>query len=742
MTLSMLMTAANLQPLTCWSEEHKRRSPDCLIFISAKEIKAKRPKGKKASTSRASRLSTISNLTVTSDTFSPDNIEAANDESIISTMAISKPSITRGGKKGVKANRSATRGKTIEKSNDEPTAASSFVEPEDDDFSVKVDHSPELTPNNRKRKSNSSRVADDNATEIGGEAVLQAPPAKRRATRSRDSVITTQNRQEEGQLGRDEDVAMTDSEKTTGGSKTNLKKGKKGGKKRAPSKPRKASMTSIASKASLRAGDLDDDEIEAALELDLDRPSMDEELDRNEGPPRKGRRLTKTKPNSKKVTASVARTRKQTRASTLPPNESMNILNQDADRLFIVGLERAAEFSFDAGLPPDSQSIEPEDRVEKAKSGVDKGAVNVNANQEDDEGVDEASLLCPSVEMPPSQQVPLTNQPKSRQGSRQMPMRNTRTSVMSISTHAVEPLELDSSMIDAQILDDDSGHETDASMVTSKRGSRRNLKKPTAAKQGKKGKKIESINPNNIDAKAVSNQTITAEEFSENQKTVETTTMDVDNQGVRQDNDPVKAKGKPRPAKSASNLKKGKKGASKAKAPVMEPSPKPLVADAPLSPPMPEAQPTPAASPQSSDAENQPPSSRPSQLRPPLTTQSPSKSRATLVPLAAETPTHSPSKNVFSKLQSKLPWAAIDLEQIFQETPGVGKENNPFASGADAIKKALTSSEKKLTVEQWIQFNAQRGEEKLRAECERLVGKFESEGMRALRTIEGIMCVE
>jgi len=47
-----------------------------------------------------------------------------------------------------------------------------------------------------------------------------------------------------------------------------------------------------------------------------------------------------------------------------------------------------------------------------------------------------------------------------------------------------------------------------------------------------------------------------------------------------------------------------------------------------------------------------------------------------------------------------------------------------------------------LTVEKWIQFNAQRGEEKLRNECERLVGKFEGEGVRALRTLEGIVCAQ
>lgn len=84
------------------------------------------------------------------------------------------------------------------------------------------------------------------------------------------------------------------------------------------------------------------------------------------------------------------------------------------------------------------------------------------------------------------------------------------------------------------------------------------------------------------------------------------------------------------------------------------------------------------------------------------------------------------------------------MEQIFQGTPTADKENNPFVFGQRTAesRSALTSPEKKLSVEQWIQLNAQRGEEKLRNECERLVGRFEGEGMRALKALEGIICAE
>ena len=84
-----------------------------------------------------------------------------------------------------------------------------------------------------------------------------------------------------------------------------------------------------------------------------------------------------------------------------------------------------------------------------------------------------------------------------------------------------------------------------------------------------------------------------------------------------------------------------------------------------------------------------------------------------------------------------MSWTAIDLERIFAPSPSVDKENM-----SDALRVALASPEKQLTVEEWIYQNAKKGEEKLRNECERLVGKFEGEGVRAFKSLEGIRCLE
>jgi hypothetical protein len=74
-----------------------------------------------------------------------------------------------------------------------------------------------------------------------------------------------------------------------------------------------------------------------------------------------------------------------------------------------------------------------------------------------------------------------------------------------------------------------------------------------------------------------------------------------------------------------------------------------------------------------------------------------------------------------------------------------GDENAKETFG-DAITKAknggLTSPEKKMSVEEWILYNAGLAEEKLRVECEGMVGLFEREGGRAMRALEGVDCVE
>ncbi|THD00460.1 hypothetical protein EYZ11_000024 [Aspergillus tanneri] len=148
---------------------------------------------------------------------------------------------------------------------------------------------------------------------------------------------------------------------------------------------------------------------------------------------------------------------------------------------------------------------------------------------------------------------------------------------------------------------------------------------------------------------------------------------------------------------------------------------------------------TPSLSPQSSDAENRPPSMRVSAPRPILT--SPSKQPVIRVPLAPSTPSPSKRDPNIEALNTSYPWRPVDIDKILL-AGNIDKENVDIASPLVSMKGDLTSPEKKMSVEQWIMWNAKNGEERLKRECERLVGQFEREGARAMHVLEGIECVD
>ena len=159
---------------------------------------------------------------------------------------------------------------------------------------------------------------------------------------------------------------------------------------------------------------------------------------------------------------------------------------------------------------------------------------------------------------------------------------------------------------------------------------------------------------------------------------------------------------------------------------------------------------TPSPSPQSSDAENAPPSSRPASLRPPLEPlsmvedQRESENRDKWPTLTPSRQWGRPvikqsAKKLGGGLQSDLPWSNVDIEAIFNpqspsNIPGAFPGNAPTWHGPPE----LTSPEKKMTVEEWINWNAGLAEEELKQEAERMVGIFEREGGRAMRALEGI----
>jgi hypothetical protein len=55
-----------------------------------------------------------------------------------------------------------------------------------------------------------------------------------------------------------------------------------------------------------------------------------------------------------------------------------------------------------------------------------------------------------------------------------------------------------------------------------------------------------------------------------------------------------------------------------------------------------------------------------------------------------------------------------------------------------ALLAGLTDTEKEMTIEQWVMYNAKRGDEKLRVACEQQILAFEAEGKRAMAMLEAI----
>ena len=685
-------------------KEHYKRSPDCPFFVFAGTTEPKATKGKKGRTSKASRLSTQSNLTTASEAPSIPDLDDSIDTSTLSVSTIASTASKMGNKKSTRGKGKAKKAEAIE-----------AIEP------ATVQESPQSSTNvirGKKRPSDQINEDDRGARES---TVKPEPPSKRRDTRTRSSVMEQVT------------YPAIDTETAAPEEKLAALKPARGGRKRASSQNRKLSA---ASTASLRAKVADNATIEAQLEADLDRPMSDEEeVGEKEAPAQvRGK-------NANTITASTAPIRDEVHVR--------DALGADKHVLLPEEQEKAK---------PDSYETETEGPV-RSKSIKSRGG----------------------------------RKPTKKQAHRLQ--RGSDESMMTTATD-LEP-QVESSMLTARTEADDSGHETDGS-VAGKSVVRKGGKRKAPAK-GRGKKKASGLMSKNIEDIVQSHP---AESVPVPVPVpVPGLTMPPDNEGMEvetvppnveeyQSEQPV-SRAKPSKAKTT-KAKKAKTGAGAPQlsmpgafsplmreqdvepsfASVLSPNSPPVrpgpamdqVASpgASIPPPLPPRSPlreasarptptphrsaqrtvketTPSPSPQSSDAENVPPSSRPASTRPPLTVLSPSQARLRTVPLAPGTPCAvplSPSK-IGGGLRSDVPWSNIDVELVFARSPN--KENeNIFGN----VQGDLTSPEKKMSVEEWINHNARNAEEKLKAESERVVGVFEKEGARAMRVLEGIEVVD
>ena len=593
---------------------------------------------------------------------------------------------------------------------------SSFMEPEDDDFEIKVAPPPTKKTRGRKRKSDE---VDEVTSTIQPESALMGtmePPAKRRLTRSRNSVLgQTVSPVATSIVG---DIQMAHANDMPPPQIPKSKTAVKGRRVRASSRARQVSTSSTASMASLRGAIPDDSALDAALEAELDRspPKHGGELLSEGDPTSRKAHSNKTRVVDNAEGASMATVRNAVKDSIGDSNDAVGKSMKDIQREAVISKPKRRVVSRQKA--PTSQS-EP------------------------------AGLTKDDTEEIHTEVAPKKRGPKSKKASRKEPTRKTREEE---SSHSIleehQQSVLASSIIEQHVAQDDSEHETDVSAVQSqgkraapKRGrvprKNKTSQNPAAVitDHAKHEKQSPLVEQHEINAGAAVDEEVDTHEVEDPEAVVE------------------------RPSKTAPKPKKGAKSKNRiAKATTPPPAPPPsspmhdLVASATREANTPQRLPTPASTDATptkpaptrtmnsppSDVENQPPSSRPASVRPPLQIVSPSKFQPVRVPLALSTPVGSPSKHNIAKLQTTLPWTAIDLDRFFLG-PSPEKENTTIHFST-RTQGALSSPEKKMTVEEWIKKNAGEMEERLRGDCERIVGRFEGEGMRALRTLEGVVC--
>ena len=731
---------------------------------SASNSKAGRSKRSRAS--KALRMSTQSNFTTVSEGVSVADAEAHGDDSIMSVVRLAK--VTKPGKgarKGAISKKPAalSRRQASKAMEENTQVASSFLEPEDDDFEVKVETAPTQRKGNRKRKSEEISTKSDvpkQADTHHQEQESQDQPKKRRATRTRDSTVRTRNTKSPiPQEEHDYDAQISDSAAICPPVPPQGQKKGEGGNKRGASNVRKPSTAPIASKASLRTNVPPEEEIDAALEAELDRPLTDEEgdLEPSTTTKHKGRRLTRTKPGSRKAAASVAPTRRTTRASTITNGDSSMqdiypSLPPDTEGAHVLTPVRNEHTALANDHPEQSSAPEHQKKAKvgnisepqktcKRESGKAEEAIATAEDKTKEE--------MPTME-PQEPQEP--QEPRIRQASGQLSARNTRVSEIPSSSEAMDLVaDINTPVLGMQTAADSPKCENDPVVEKQPRTKRGGKKAP--AKKVKAGKKAAMVSQNTedivqpvLDDASLEVQSTHSGPVDDHIGRVEFVSVEVGEPKKQQEPSSQIAEWSKTKQTLPETLPEPEAFAPESPAaPLMGQPISPAAAEIPRISPQPLSAYSalkPASSPQSSDAENQPPSSRQSKVHQSPSMQSPSKSHSTRPPLALSTPVSSPSKNNISRLQTTFPWTAIEMEHIFEGTED--KENSPFAFGeaGKGVKSLLTSPEKRLTVEQWVQFNAQRGEEKLRNECERLVGKFEDQGVRALRVLEGIVCTE
>ncbi|POR38061.1 Protein bir1 [Tolypocladium paradoxum] len=665
-------------------DEHYSRSPGCAFFALMSQFEGaprrKTGRAKAARGSKASRLSAQSVATVVSDTLSTTDAIADVEDSVLTTAS----TMTQGGRKTKGRKGAAAKGSRSKAKKDEPVETEVVDQPEE----VALEPQPAKASRGKKR---GSAAIDDSVVFIS-----EAPASKKRATRNRSSTVT------DASTVIPDDSDMADA---PGPARKNSARSKGRG---SNAKSRAISTISTASMASLRKPTSvfpDDEEIQRQLEADLERDwSEDDEIAHDSD-------------------CEANRTRGSAAAQSSAYYAMFDPTANEPDDADVEEELRAlqAEMAVDE---PEQLHVPKKGR----KAGTRKASKQTKAKK--------TRIASPPLEVEAEPEIPEAPAEEPVVELHDVSVRSTDTVVKNAeAAHSTAPKRgrgrpPKSSLASQASRESLNTVEGPPVQPPIKRGRGRPSKASLASQASVGDDETKPVDaPANRDRGRPPKKN---RESAEAQQPEPATTVDEEAQAddevdvIQTSEEPVeenratppvtmKQDARSHPGLAAQHL------AEPPSTPAKVISPAPSARQPAISP---------SPSPQSSDAENQPPSSKP--------TASAAANRIVLAPVAATPIRGSPSKrNVLAGLQSATPWTAVNLDAVIG-TPRAGVDKENAVGRLLKQGKELTSPEKRMTVEEWIYFNAGEAEKKLKHECEAMVNQFEREGTRAMNVLEGL----
>ncbi|KAF4844390.1 Protein bir1 [Colletotrichum siamense] len=732
-------------------DEHNNRSPECPFFALVEQYgTTKKPKAKAARGSKTTaRLSVQSVATAASDITTLTDAPAEVDDSVLTTASMP-------GKKGSRAKKATTtaKGRKTKAKKDEPVEV---VESEP----MESEEPAPPPPKPARGRKRTSDEADESAM-----TVSEAPAPKKRAPRGRkaaaDSSVIDQSQQ---------DISIADAPapaKAPKGRKTARASGTKGTRKASGQ-----SLKSTASTASLRAAPgafpEEDDEIQRQLEADLERPLTDDE-DIMQDSDSERQKVPAPKPKTKKAHVPQDEAASPERADSHMFDAEPYVADEAAVDEELKQLE--AEMTIDEPevleVPKKGRKaagprkVSKQTKAQKAKAApvpVEEDELSMAVEPEAPAGPAQPEEPVDPEEDEISTATVITTTTKNARMST-----SSRTSTGSTGRKRGRPskksLELRASL--------EASKTEEVDMVEPEMAEPEAEPEPVAEPEVEHEEVIEPEPEVESEPEVEPEAEIEAEEVPEQH---EEEADEVDEVSARQSfasarqtpapaepqEDEAEDEDEPQVEREEEEQEEEEEEEPESEAPEPTPQPKqqpkkksippasssPVVAApstrrslqqqtaAPrISPAQSARQPavSPSPSPQSSDAENQPPSSR----------SATAKKRVMQAPSSTPARPNSPTKRkVLASLQSTTPWNPVDIDLIFGSPEKSDKRNAVDRLLHKGME--LTSPEKRMTVEEWIHFNANQAEERLRQECEAMVSKFENEGTKAMNVLEGLV---